>query len=293
MTGFDYSRIEDTARDLYIQALTTLPPDVRASLETAFAAENSETARSVIDTMRRNVEVADRKHALICQDTGLPIYFVRIGDGFPWNGAAIKRCLYEGSKRATEEFPFRSSSTHPLTRVNPQTSVGTGLPVIHFDFVEDSENLEIVMMPKGSGSENMSAMHMFVPADGVEALKRFVLEKVVEAGGNPCGPGIVGVGIGGTADLVGWLAKEALIRPVGQRNPDPEIAAIEEELEAAINETGIGPMGLGGTVSVLAVHIEAAYTHITLNPVAVNFQCWPARRARAVISPNGDIEMGY
>ena len=293
MNPFDYATIEELAKDLYIRALTNLPPDVRDALASARERETNEAAKGIINTMIDTVAVADRKNTLICQDTGLPIFFVRIGEGYPWNGAAIKKHLYEGCKRATQEYPFRSSSTDPLTRLNPQTSVGTGLPVIHFDFVSNSENLEIVMMPKGSGSENMSAMNMFIPADGTEALKRFVLEKVVEAGGNPCGPGVVGVGIGGTADLVGWLAKEALIRPVGQRNADPELAKIEEELEDAINATGIGPMGLGGDISILAVHIEAAFTHITLNPVAVNFQCWPARRARAVISPNGYVENGY
>ena len=293
MKSFDYGTLEETAKDLYIRALTNLPPDVRDALARARERETQKAAQGILNTMIETIAVADRKKTLICQDTGLPIFFIRIGSGYPWNGAEIKQRLYEGSKRATQEFPFRSSSTHPLSRVNPQTSVGTGLPVVHFDFVADSEDLEIVMMPKGSGSENMSAMNMFIPADGMVALKRFVVEKVVEAGGNPCGPGVVGVGIGGTADLVGWLAKEALIRPVGQRNADPELAKIEEELEKAINATGIGPMGLGGDISILAVHIEAAFTHITQNPVAVNFQCWPARRARAVISPDGRVETGY
>jgi fumarate hydratase subunit alpha/L(+)-tartrate dehydratase alpha subunit len=149
------------------------------------------------------------------------------------------------------------------------------------------------MIPKGSGSENMSSMHMFTPADGVAALKRFVLETVVESGANPCPPGIIGVGIGGTADSVMMLAKKAIARPVGSRNSDSQIAAIEAELAEAINSLGQGPMGLGGDVSTLGVHIETAYTHITLNPVAVNTQCWPARRARARIYPDGHVEYGY
>jgi fumarate hydratase subunit alpha/L(+)-tartrate dehydratase alpha subunit len=170
--------------------------------------------------------------------------------------------------------------------------VGPGLPVIYFDFTE-SDTLDILMAPKGSGSENMSKMQMFTPADGVKALKKFVLDTVVGSGGNPCPPGIIGVGFGGTADLVGRLAKDAILRPVGQRNPDPEIAAMEVELEDAINASGIGAMGLGGDVTTLAVHIETAYTHMTLNPVAVNTQCWPARRARAIIHPDGAVEYGY
>ena len=281
MKTFDYLIVEETAKQLYIRALCDLPPDVRAALKKAYARETKPNARAAFEAMFKAIEIADRDHTLICQDTGLPIYKVKIGADFPWNGYQIKTRLYEGAKRATQEFPFRSSSTHPLTRVNPQTSVGPGLPVIYFDFVDGSDCLDILMAPKGSGSENMSKMQMFYPAHGVKALKKFVLDTVVESGANPCPPGIIGVGIGGTADLVMKLAKDAIMRPVGQRNPDPQISAMEEELENAINATGRGPMGLGGDVSTLAVHIETAYTHITQNPVAVNTQCWPAQIGRA------------
>ncbi|MGP8106904.1 MAG: fumarate hydratase [Desulfobaccales bacterium] len=293
MNNFDYQIVEEAAKQLYIRALCDLPPDVRAALKKAYARETQPTARAVFEAIFKTIEIADRNKTLICQDTGLPIYKVKIGSQFCWNGYQIKTRLYEGAKRATLEFPFRGSSTHPLTRVNPQTSVGPGLPVIYYDFAEDSDCLDILMAPKGSGSENMSKMQMFYPADGVKALKKFVLDTVVESGANPCPPGIIGVGIGGTADLVMKLAKDAILRPVGQRHPDPEIAAMEIELEEAINATGRGPMGLGGDVSALAVHIEMAYTHITQNPVAVNTQCWPARRSRAIIHPNGDVEYGY
>jgi fumarate hydratase subunit alpha/L(+)-tartrate dehydratase alpha subunit len=180
-----------------------------------------------------------------------------------------------------------------VTRVNPQTSIGEGLPVIHWDFDAETDYLDILMMPKGSGSENMSAMKMFIPADGVAAVKKFIIDTVIASGANPCPPGIIGVGIGGTADLVMSLAKKALTRPVGSRNHDSYFAALEEELEEAINSTGIGPMGLGGVNTTLAVHIEWAYTHITQNPVAVNTQCWPARRARAKIWADGRVEYGF
>lgn len=293
MPQFDYAIVEETAKQLYIRALCELPPDVRVALQKAYARETNPSARSVFEAIFKTIEIADRDKTLICQDTGLPIYKVVIGSDYPWNGAEIKARLAEGTKRATQEFPFRSSSTHPLLRVNPQTSIGPGLPVFYFDFVPHSRALDIMMVPKGSGSENMSKMRMFYPADGVKAIKKFVLDAVIESGANPCPPGIVGVGIGGTADLVMKLAKEAIVRPVGQRNPDPAIAAMEEELENAINATGRGPMGLGGDVSTLAVHIETAYTHITQNPVAVNTQCWPARRARAVIEPDGTVAHGY
>ena len=293
MTGFDYRVVEDAAKELYIRALKRLPPDVKAALEKAFERETNETAREILRTILKNIQVAEEHDLLVCQDTGLPIYFVRIGSRFPVDGARIAEALESGAKRATLEHPFRGSSTHPLTRVNPQTSVGHGLPVIHWEFDEEADHLEILMVPKGSGSENMSAMKMFIPADGVRALKKFVLDRVIESGSNPCPPGIIGVGIGGTSDLVGVLAKKAITRAVGSRNPDPQLARMEEELLAAINATGIGPMGLGGDTTALAVHIEGAYTHITLNPVAVNTQCWPARRARATIYSDGRVEYGY
>lgn len=293
MAGIDYNIVEEAAKQLYIKALCDLPPDVRQALEKAYEKETNPTAREVFKTFFKNIEVADQFKTLICQDTGLPIYMVKIGADFPWNGYQIKTRLYEGAKRATLEFPFRSSSTHPLTRINPQTSVGEGLPVIYYDYIPNSDCLDILMVPKGSGSENMSAMQMFYPAHGVAALNKFVIDTVFKSGANPCPPGVIGVGIGGTADLVMRLAKEAIVRPVGQRHHDPQIAAMEIELEEAINATGRGPMGLGGDISTLAVHIETAYTHITQNPVAVNTQCWPARRARAKIYPDGRVEYGY
>jgi tartrate/fumarate subfamily iron-sulfur-dependent hydro-lyase alpha chain len=293
MTPFDYKLVEETAKELYIRALKILPPDVREALKKASAKETHSTAKEIFETILRNVEVSDQKDMLICQDTGLPIYIVKVGSRFPFDGAKVAAALKEGAKRATLEHPFRGSSTHPVTRVNPQTSVGEGLPIIYWDFVADSDCLDILMVPKGSGSENMSAMKMFIPADGVAAVKKFVVDTVLQSGSNPCPPGIIGVGIGGTADLVTKLAKEAIARPVGSHNHDPFFAKMEDELYEAINSLGIGPMGLGGAVTTLAVHIEWAHTHITQNPVAVNTQCWPARRARGKIYPNGKVEYGF
>lgn len=266
---------------------------MREALKKASERETNPTAKEIFKTILANVEVADKESMLICQDTGLPIYMVKVGSKFQVDCAKIAAALKEGAKRATVEHPFRSSSTHPITRVNPQTSVGEGLPIIYWDFIEKNDYLDILMIPKGSGSENMSAMKMFTPADGVAALKKFVVDTVLQTGSNPCPPGVIGVGIGGTADLVSKLAKEAIARPVGSHNHDPFFAKMEDELFEAINSLGIGPMGLGGAVTTLAVHIEWAYTHITQNPVAVNTQCWPARRARAKIYPDGKVEYGY
>lgn len=293
MDPFSYQMVEDVARELYIRALKILPSDVKEALKKAAARETNSTAKTIFETIFKNIEVADSRDMLICQDTGLPVYMVKIGSRFPVDGAKIKEALAQGAKRATLEHPFRGSSTHPVTRQNPQTSIGQGLPVIHWDFEAEADFLDILIMPKGSGSENMSALKMFIPADGIGAVKKFIIDTVVASGANPCPPGIIGVGIGGTADLVMTLAKKALIRPVGSRNPDPFFARMEEELEEAINSTGIGPMGLGGVNTTLAVHIEWAYTHITQNPVAVNTQCWPARRARARIWGDGRVEYGF
>ncbi|MFH1241836.1 MAG: fumarate hydratase [Pseudomonadota bacterium] len=293
MAEFSYHLVEDVAKELYIRALKVLPPDVREALDKAYEKETNETAKGILKTILENIRVADEENLLICQDTGLPIYFVTIGSKFSVDGARIAKALNKGAERATLEHPFRGSSTHALTRVNPQTSVGEGLPVIHWEFNEDASHLEILMVPKGSGSENMSAMKMFIPADGVKALKKFILDRVIESGSKPCPPGIIGVGIGGTADLVSVLAKKAIARPVGSSSPDPQLGQMEQELLKAINATGIGPMGLGGDTTTLAVHIEGAYTHITQNPIAVNTQCWPARRARAKIYPDGNVEYGF
>ena len=293
MTQFSYQIVEDTAKELYVRALKILPPDVREALRKAYDRETTPTGKEIFQTILRNVEVADQQNVLICQDTGLPIYMVKIGSRFPVDGARVAAALKEGAKRATLEHPFRGSSTHPVTRVNPQTSVGEGLPIIYWDFVSENNFLELLMVPKGSGSENMSAMKMFIPADGVAVLKKFVVDTVLQSGSNPCPPGVIGVGIGGTSDLASKLAKEAIARPVGSHNHDPLFAKMEDELYEAINSLGLGPMGLGGSVSTLAVHIEWAYTHITQNPVAVNTQCWSARRAGAKIYPDGRVEYGF
>src|SRR5207248_2867828 len=191
------------------------------------------------------------------------------------------------TERATTEHPLRSNAVHTITRENTGPNTGYRLPIVHWDFVQDWDGLDVKCVPKGSGSENMSFLKMCVPADGVKGIKQFVLESIVGAGGKPCPPGIVGVGIGGSADYAMYLAKEAIARPIGTRNPDPVVAQLEEELFELLNETGIGPMGLGGDVTVLQCHVEHADTHMTLNPVAVNYQCWAARRATAHVAADG------
>jgi fumarate hydratase subunit alpha/L(+)-tartrate dehydratase alpha subunit len=282
--------VEDAAAHLYVWALKDIPQDLRDALVDAQRRETSETGRRVLDTIVRNVQVADGAANLVCQDTGIAVYHARVGERFPLHPARIYEALRDGTARATLEHPLRSNAVHTLTRENTGPNIGYRLPIVHWDFVPDWDGLDVKCVPKGSGSENMSFLKMCVPADGVAGIKRFVLESVVGAGGKPCPPGIVGVGIGGSADYALYLAKEAIMRPVGTRNPDPEVARLEDELYELLNETGVGPMGLGGDVTVLQCHVEHADTHMTLNPVAVNYQCWAARRASAHISADGDVD---
>jgi fumarate hydratase subunit alpha/L(+)-tartrate dehydratase alpha subunit len=244
----------------------------------------------VLQTILKNVQIADTDKNLVCQDTGIAVYTCRVGEHFPLHPARIYAALKTGTERATVEHPLRSNAVHTITRENTGPNTGHRLPIVHWEFIPDWDGLDVKCIPKGSGSENMSFLKMCVPADGVKGVKQFVLESIVGAGGKPCPPGIVGVGIGGSADYAMYLAKEAIARPVGTRNPDPHVAKLEEELFELLNETGIGPMGLGGDVTVLQCHVEHADTHMTLNPVAVNYQCWAARRATAHVTVNGDVE---
>jgi fumarate hydratase subunit alpha/L(+)-tartrate dehydratase alpha subunit len=282
--------VEDAAAYLYVWALKDIPQDLRDALAAARERETSTPGRRVLDTIVRNVEVADEQRNLVCQDTGIAVYTCRVGEHFPLHPSRIQGALKVGTERATVEHPLRSNAVHTITRENTGPNTGYRLPIVHWEFVAGWDGLDVKCVPKGSGSENMSFLKMCVPADGVRGIKQFVLESIVGAGGKPCPPGIVGVGIGGSADYAMYLAKEAITRPVGTRNPDPLVAQLEDELYELLNETGVGPMGLGGDVTVLACHIEHADTHMTLNPVAVNYQCWAARRATAHIGADGSVD---
>lgn len=288
-----YDLIENVCRDLYIQSLKEIPPDVVEAIRRALQRETKEVARRIFSHYLQSIELGRKQNMIVCQDTGIPIYWVEIGGRLRLDGSRLSSAIVRGTERATIEHPLRSSIVSPIKRENRQTSTGHRIPIIHYDFVPDSDVLDILFMPKGSGSENMSFMQMLVPADGLKGVKRFVIEQVVGAGAKPCPPTIVGVGIGGSSDLCMTLAKKATTRPLGLPNPDPELAALETELCDAINQTGIGPQGLGGDTTALAVHIESAWTHITCNPVAVNLQCWRAERRRAKVWPDGRVEVGF
>ena len=288
----DTKQVEDVARELYVRALKILPPDIKEGFARLTAAETDATAKSVLGTMVANIRVAEDTENLLCQDTGIPIYNVTIGRGVDVEGADLQAAIRRGCERATREHPLRSSVVHPITRRNEHTSCGPGVPPIHFDFSDEPDKLVIEMVPKGSGSENNSWLRMAIPAEGVDAIKTFVVDCVLDAGGKTCPPTIVGVGVGGTSDLCVALAKRAATRPLGTACPDAEGAALERSLTEAVNMLGVGPQGLGGDSTAFAVHVEVAATHITMNPVAVNMQCHSARRASASFTPAG-VEYGF
>lgn len=288
----DLQAVEDAAKALYIRALKLLPPDIKDGFARLQRQETGGTAQSLLGTMVRNIAVAEATDNLLCQDTGIPIYNVTLGRGVRVDGFELQQAIRRGCARATREHPLRSSVVHPLTRRNEHTSCGIGVPVIHVDFDATPDTLQIEMIPKGSGSENGSFLRMAIPAEGVDAIKTFVVDCVLAAGGKTCPPTIVGVGLGGTSDLVVALAKRAATRPLGSVCADPEGAALEQQLSAAVNRLGVGPQGLGGDSTAFAVHIELAATHITMNPIAVNMQCHSARRARATFTPAG-VSYGF
>ena len=288
----DLKAVEEACKELYIRAVKILPPDIKEGFARLDKTETDATGKSVLGTMIRNIKVAEDTNNLLCQDTGIPIYNVVIGRGLEVDGHALKAAIAAGCARATKEHPLRSSVVHPVTRANEHTSCGRLVPVINIDFSDEPDTLSIEMIPKGSGSENNSWLKMAIPADGVDAVKTFVIDCVLDAGGKTCPPTIVGVGVGGTADLCVHLSKVAATRPLGSHCTDPEGAKLESELSAVVNKLGVGPQGLGGDSTSFAVHVETAATHITMNPVAVNMQCHSARRARATFRPGG-IEYGF
>ncbi len=270
--------IHDGVVGIVMQAARYLPDDVRSALKTSLENETSDSAREILGQLLENADLAATSGLPLCQDTGVGVFFVELGADVHVEGnlvEIINGAMVEGYEKGL----LRKSLCHPLTRKN----TGDNSPaVVHVDIVP-GDKLKIKHMAKGGGSENMSRCTMLTPAQGWAGIKEFVVRRMAEAGPNPCPPTIVGVGIGGTFDVAPALAKKALFRPVGERNADPEIAAMEEELLAAINELGIGPMGLGGRTTSLDVKIEMRPCHIASLPLAVNVQCHSSRIKEVVL----------
>jgi fumarate hydratase subunit alpha len=273
-------RITKAVKKLFIEANTFLGEDVVGALRRALSREESETGKQVLQKIIENADIACRKKMPICQDTGLAVVFVELGQDIHIVGGELHAAIEEGVRQAYKEGYLRKSVCDPLTRKNTTDNLPA---IIHVDIVA-SNRMKIIAMPKGGGSENSSAAKMLTPAAGIDGIKKFVMETVEAAGANPCPPVIVGVGIGGSLEQACIIAKKALLRPVGEANRiDERVEQIEKELYQSINNLGIGPAGLGGRVTALAVNIEMMPCHIASFPVAVNIQCHVARHKEITI----------
>lgn len=280
MREIDVSQITEIVEKLCMQANYELNADIMAALEEGIKHEESETGRRVLCQLVENARIAARERMAICQDTGMAVVFIELGQDVHVTGGSLYEAVNEGVRRGYENgFLRKSVVSDPFDRKN----TGDNTPaVIHCDIVE-GDRLRITVAPKGFGSENMSGVKMLKPSDGIEGVKAYILEMVDKAGPNPCPPIVVGVGIGGTMEKAALLAKKALLRPVDMRNSDERIRKLEEQLLGLINGLGIGPAGLGGRLTAMAVNIEVFPTHIAGLPVAVNISCHVTRHAEAVI----------
>jgi len=265
--------------DLCIQACTVLPPDVVAAFESARDREESPVGVAVLSRLLENAQLAAEQAIPMCQDTGLAVVFVELGDAVRVAGGSLRDAIAEGVRQGYEKGYLRKSVVYsPLDRRNTGDNTP---PVVHLELVP-GDRLKIVVAAKGAGSENMSRLKMMVPADGIEAVVQFVTETVERAGASACPPLVVGVGLGGSFEQCALIAKKALLRPLDKPNADPAAAQLEQTLLDEINATGIGPMGVGGRITALAVKVETAPCHIASMPVAVNLQCHAARHAEYV-----------
>lgn len=260
---------------LYKNSAIVLGEDVKKSLEDSLKNEEDELAILNIEAILKNIEIAKEKNIPMCQDTGLPIVFVKLGNVKVKN---LKKSIEEGIKKGTKEIPLRPNIVDPITRKNTNNNIGEMIPPIDIELI-DENYIEITLLPKGFGSENNNALKMALPGEGKEGIIDFVVETVLNAKGKPCPPTVIGVGIGGTSDLALKLGKKALLQEVGKRNPDSTLAELEETILEKINNSGIGPMGLGGKTTALDVKILKASTHTAGLPIGVCIQCWANRHS--------------
>ena len=271
--------ITKTIKRLCIEANTVLGDDVIEAYKKSYENENSPVGRDILRQLLENSRIAEEEGIPLCQDTGLAVVFVDMGQDVHVVDEDLNEAINEGVRQGYKEGYLRASTLDPLTRKN----YGDNTPAIIHVNVIPGDKLKLTVAPKGFGSENMSRVILFPPAVGIKGVKNFVIQRVEESGPNPCPPLVVGVGIGGTLEKAAIIAKKSLLRPIGQRHPNPDIAKLEEEFLDDINNLGIGPQGLGGTVTALDVHIETYPTHIGSLPVAVNIQCHCDRHKEAVI----------
>jgi fumarate hydratase subunit alpha len=266
-------------RKMCIDSNYYLTEDVLKALDEGEKKEESPVGKEVFQQIKENVRIAREEQVAICQDTGLAVVFVELGQEVHIVGGDFNAAIHEGVRQGYKDGYLRKSSCHPFTRVNTKDNTPA---IIHLSLVP-GDKIKIVLAPKGGGAENMSTVIMLSPSEGIEGVKNRVVEWVKQAGSNPCPPIVVGVGVGGTFEEVALTAKKALLRPLGQKNPDPQLAAMEEELLTRVNNLGIGPQGLGGRITALAVNVEMIPCHIASFPMAVNLNCHAHRHQEAVI----------
>lgn len=281
MKEIDVKEVTKTVARLCIEAGYFLPADVLASLRKALDIEESVVGKDVLEQLLQNAKIAENEGIPLCQDCGLTVVFLELGQDVHLVGGDLYEAVDEGVRQGYQEGYLRKSLAYPPIFDRPNTKDNT--PAMIYTDVVPGENLKITVVPKGGGSENMSALGMLTPAQGEKGVIDFVVNSVNKAESNPCPPIIVGVGIGGSADRAMLLAKKALLRPVGQPHPDPRFADLEKQILEKVNNLGIGPQGFGGRVTALAVHVEATGAHIASLPVGVNIQCHAARHKEAVL----------
>ncbi len=279
MREIHVDEIRDNVAQICIEAAYDLSEDVCTAFDRAEETETAPGAREVIGLLKENARIAREERIPLCQDTGIAVFFVEVGQDLRIKNGFIADAVNEGVRKGYREGFLRRSVVDPLTRKN----TGDNTPAIIYTEVVPGDRLKISFMPKGAGSENMSAIRMLRPTEGVEGVKEFVLECVRNAGANPCPPIVVGVGVGGTFEKAALLAKKSLLRHIGSPNPRLELARLEEDLLKAVNQTGIGPEGLGGKVTAMAVHVETYPCHIASLPVAVNINCHAARHKTIIL----------
>jgi len=279
MRDIDVKLITEKVRDLCIEANTDLGDDVFQAFDRAMEKEESPVGLDILKELKENARIAKEEKIPICQDTGSAVVFLEVGQDVHLVGGDLKEAIFEGVRQGFRDGYLRKSVCHPFTRAN----TGDNTPAILHTEIVAGDKVKITVAPKGGGSENMSRVVMLTPSDGVEGIKRFVVERVNEAGSNPCPPTIVGIGIGGNFEESALLAKKSLLRPLGSRNPDPELDRLESEILTEINKIGIGPQGLGGRTTSLGVHIMMMPCHIASFPLAVNIQCHVHRHKEIII----------
>ncbi len=283
MRELKYKDIVDAIGKMIVHTAYNLPKDALKAMQEAYEAEKSPVSKEVLKQLLENANIASSEDRPLCQDTGLAVFFVKVGQDLKITGGTLKDAINEGTEKGYKEGYLRASTCECFSRANLKDKIGYNLPaIIHFDIVE-GDKLDIEYAAKGGGSENVSRARVFPPAAGKEGVVNFVKECISDAGGNPCPPLTVGIGIGGTFEKAAISSKHALFREIGSKNEDPEMAELEEHIKNELNKLGIGSMGMGGTQTVLAVHIEANPCHIASLPVSVNVQCHSSRHTHITI----------